>query len=1442
MKAEFLKLAGVKSDKAFYAKYPTEAAFFKAHPEAKKMIKKAQAGTIMSGMSSYLQGMQGVQNMPNMQNVIQGQTQSGGVNAGMFNGPQVDNSVSTINASTLADNKSGYASPGGPNTNVGKMNNIGDQISKFAGPAGQIIGGIQSIKEGKKKRKEAEMWAKVTGVQAQAAESQDIDDFRQYTENAQKKRRAFMPEMTGEEFFPVYGVGTNVLARNGEAIRRAQNGISESPETTSSSTNWYEEGMDKDTYYGFKNQLESEGYKSVSKSNNNDRLNINEDNRPGGMMGKKPTIPEVDAKSPVQEKSSNFDSNSARDNWVQKTGLPWSEAKRLGYTDGSAKDNTKLLSELNDPRFKKENIRTTPPKKSSQTRTPVQHRETPSGKLTPIKKTTTLNDFYKSKGWDTSKKYKGPEIKQDKRSAYKKETDAKRSRAEYDDDLDLELPLYYMANPSKLFGDIKSKLNPFTPESETSEPYRKQVMANRYNQSISDKERSARHRQMGYELVPEAAVNTAAVLAATPYTTFEAMPLGIGQGAAPRAAGYVGQGAARLNQAAPKMLSQPYTSNFVMYQDGGMVGGNPTEIQNTYGNGNSLYDNLEYEPLYDVDQVKSYRMGGYLPKAAGGAEMFDPSSIMSSMGGASGGGTPWGAIGGIGSSVAGNMTGNDGGGQVGGAIGGAAGMATGIPGAKEAGEILGTLAGGLLDTNDRDQRKAEAKIKNNMNRMITSQFKDSVHSQYGSYMKNGGYMNPEYNPQVITMFGDIDEQDFADFAHKDEFRAGGHLKAYREPSERAMQTYENGGGVKSYGLGGELQTHWGGGAETMSYNPYLPGSGETVMFRGKSHEEYSPNGETGIGVTYGGNPVEVERGEPMVELEDGGAIDPQTGEPQKSGVVFGNLKIPDQYIDLLEDKNAKGKKFKNYIADLSKTEEKQNKMIEKSTNELNALDVNSSFDRLKLSSLQANIKGSNLKLKEIADKKIKAADLQNAINETAEEYGVVADDLARGKVKQDKNAMKEYAKFGGKFTKAQNGKKAQFNSEKEALAAGYIKDANGFYRIIPPEKLEPIETKVAEAQKEIPLQHKDASGLYGGASAKLAQARLNNPWFKWEGFNPANESDVKRFQKEFNERARSIGSSANLKEDGLFGDQTASALIDEKRMTQPSVGRREEAEILEADTKPVSYKRSGLLDAFGQLLPYIRPTDQEELDPQQLLGEMYAMSSNQLEPVQATPYTPQLRVPYDISRNAAKNDLIAQTRQAQRLVGYNPAAQASIAAQAYNPMQQLNEQDFIDNQRMKDSVYSGNIQTLNDAELKNREIYDQQYVRQEQAKSNTKATAQAVLNSISDKYAKNKLENRTLGVYENLYNYRYDNAGRAINMNAPWQPNIPTVASNNGTQRQVPIYKKDGTIDHYQLEEYDPSENGGVGTPPINAVAKNGKSITKKNNKNSSIVKAIKNL
>jgi hypothetical protein len=1111
MKSEFLKIAGVKSDKAFYKKYPTEAAFFKAHPEAKKSIKKAQAG-ISSAMSSFTQNMQSI---PDMQNIMQGQMQSPGVNAGMFpsgNQPQasgpmnapgsynswdIDNNGIPDTIQQQQGNPLNTAAPGA----TPKKPNFGDQLSKMAGPAGKVIGGIQAIREGRRKRKEAEMFANVTGLQADAAESTDVDALRQYTENAERKRRAFMPEMTGEEFFPVYGVGTNVLARNG-------------------------------------------------------------------------------------------------------------------------------------------------------------------------------------------------------------------ARLEY----------------------------------------------------------------------------------------------------------------------------------------GGMVGGNPTEIQNTYGDGNSLYDDLEYEPLYNVDQIKSYQSGG------------DISGMLSSMGGGAGGGTPWGAIGGLGSQGAASLTGNDGGGQVGGAIGGAAGMAIGGPAGEAIGQTVGTLAGGLLDTNDRDQRKAEEKIKNNMNRMIASQFTtDYLHPKFGSNLRNGGYMNPEYNPQVIAKFGELDAQDYAEFAKKDQFRAGGHLKAYREPSERAMQTYD---------MGGELQTHWGGYAEPMSYNPYMPGSGETVVFRGQSHTDSDGKGNTGIGITYGENPVEVERGEPMFEMQSGGNINPETGEPENTGVVFGNMQINKKVAGELNDPELMkianmyhGKKFKNVGIDLSKQEVKQNKIISKNTDILNSFKVESSIDKAKLAGLQANIEGAKSNLKNIANTKITLANFQNSINDAKEEMSesfgqnISAEDLAKGYIKLDKDPVTMNAKWGGDIVKkAKDGDKVKtFKSEREANAAGYRKGADGkYYRTVKKFSTKDEENESADALEYVPAGQKQSnSGLWGKVTPEeFEAAKQANAWYPgWSTFNPKSKVDVENYQKAFNARAKEVGSSKRINVDGDFGEQTVTARVEQSKKTEPIVTEEQlTANVEEPEYTPMEEERAQFpwLGVANQGLRYLVPTDQEELNPNQLMGEMYAMSSNQLEPVQAQPYSPQLRVPFDISRQAAKNDLIAQTRGAQRLVGYNPAAQASIAAQAYNPMQQLNEQDFIDNQRMKDAVYSGNIQTLNDAELKNLSIYDQKYTRQEQVRSNTKATSQAVLNSISDKYAKNALENRKLSIYENMYpNFRFGKDGRAQNYGLQFFDTkmSGSKGSSNGDMEglEATRWDKNGTPISWKKA----SDKNTVDDDALEAVGgikgKNGTS-TKKNYKNSSVVRAFKNL
>jgi len=201
-----------------------------------------------------------------------------------------------------------------------------------------------------------------------------------------------------------------------------------------------------------------------------------------------------------------------------------------------------------------------------------------------------------------------------------------------------------------------------------------------------------------------------------------------------------------------------------------------------------------------------------------------------------------------------------------------------------------------------------------------------------------------------------------------------------------------------------------------------------------------------------------------------------------------------------------------------------------------------------------------------------------------------------------------------------------------------------------------------------------------------------------------------------------------------------------------------------------------LAAAISQALNYLRPSDVEQLDPNQLIGEMYALATNQLEPVQAQTFQPQLGTPYDISLQDILNENEAAFRSQQRMLGYNPAAQSMLNAQKYQANQKVLGEQFRLNQAEKQRVYEQNRNLLNQAQLQNLGILDRQYERQAQALSKTKATTQAALSSIASKYAQNKLENRTLATYENLYNYRFDPRFRAQSMQFA-DFNIPTVSN-----------------------------------------------------------------
>jgi hypothetical protein len=749
----------------------------------------------------------------------------------------------------------------------------------------------------------------------------------------------------------------------------------------------------------------------------------------------------------------------------------------------------------------------------------------------------------------------------------------------------------------------------------------------------------------------------------------------------------------------PGQLGNPYGSgtNFLA-ENGRMIGGNPTEIQNMYNPGD-MYTDLGFEPMGET--LKQFKKGGNLPEAAFGD--YFQSSGQAQIG-----------------SAAGTAIGSIVGGPLGGAIGG----------------LIGTVGGNLLG-GAKNARELEAEKKKAEMNTQQAAFQQAQQNQFGAYMEQGGkvdvgdeykWVSHTWQPQTIAKFGEYNVKDLLKPPHDaDMLRSGGHLKDeyYTPPSaealftgrpERKPLTMQHGGQMA---MGGDLEIIEGGKAETISYNPFLPDGGETVMFKGRSHD----NG--GIPINFGENGVEVEGGEPAVKLKDGGK--------DNNMVVFGNMKIDKNIADLMGDPKAKGRKFKHYVADIAKNDAKQLKISEKANEKIINADNNSTAGHLQLITNELIKQGAE-EYQKINAKKIQEAGIvQNAILDTASQLGVKSDKLAEGKLEKeyDKRMM---AKDGKKLKKAQNGEYEYFDPKNNYLEEEINTSQN---------------TGGVMSGYDQNMNYFDQSGNLVDQSGDLPKA-VGVAGVEGGGFGQA---------------LKSLGSTLGK---GLekYG---------------PSI--------------------------LSNIAPFLRPSNaNEELSPDQLYPEYFALATNQLEPVQAQTFQPMLDTPMDISFNDQINAIDAQSRAAIRAAGSNPAAQAMIMAQALEAKNQVfGNRDRI-NTTNKMQIFDKNRAMLNDAQLKNLQILDNQYVRQAQARSNTKEQALSALSSIAAKTAQQRAANRQLAVMENMYNFRFTPSGRAINMNAPAQFNIPGAGgSQKSTDAKgndlLPIYNKKGDITGYKVKE-----------------------------------------
>jgi hypothetical protein len=954
----------------------------------------------------------------------------------------------------------------------------------------------------------------------------------------------------------------------------------------------------------------------------------------------------------------------------------------------------------------------------------------------------------------------------------------------------------------------------------------------------------------------------------------------------------------------------------VLAQDGAMIGGNPTEIQNTFAP-NTIYTDLGYEPLNDPSKVKRYETGGDLPIAANG---FDFNTFMTRGGG-------YQMMDNFSQAIQGDMP--EAGNKIGRGIGTAAGFAIGGPAGAALLGAAGDIFGGFVDQSEEKIKRYQDLSARSMGNVIGSQLGANLRTGiFGSNMQDGGTTSPyawvshTWQPQTITQFGDYKMKDLLRPPHDaDMLRAGGHLKAYTPPSARSMSTER-----PMMQEGGELQTHWGGYAEPMSYNPYLPGGGETIMFRGQSHDESDGKGNTGIGITFGENPVEVERGEPALKLKDG-----DTGEENLT--VFGNIKITNAFADMLGDSKAKGKKFKGYVADLSKQENKLNNKIEKATNEINELEVISSFDKMKLNTLEAVVKGSNQKLKDIADKKENAAALQNAINDSKEEGLLnVTDD---GRVLAAKGAKIPKAQTGFDIKPGTRGKlsanfktgaityaplpKSKFTEPGGAETIADVPDNEVTRGASMSEKVEDLTGLDPKIQGLIELLNKKGyapnvtSGVRpGDRTAQGRESRhstgqavdvvfpkigpevydriLKDPevagYLLQNGLTIINEYDPTIQQQTgatgphlhfgfdsgtalsdaFRKQAasmypdvavgaggdpirnfQSVGDIANYyrqfgytggenidqlqkwivsqaktnpavgnelttylrsvpltnKGKRMYGDATVTSLDSDKLynqfndglwdyrfprlnsmatttttgggLTTVDLGKREQ-DIGKGNAFVIPPVEQDAMPGFlRDLIPLMSRRRLQPLDPNQLAGEMFALTNNQVEPVFAQKFTPELDTPYDISLQDILNANQADYNATQRLTGYNPEALSMLNAQKYAANQKVLGEQFRLNQAQRQGVYKENRDILNKAKLVNLEILGSQADKQAKALSATKATTQEALNSISGKYAQNILRQKQYSAAENLFNYRFTPGMRAVNVNPFPTFNLPTV-------------------------------------------------------------------
>lgn len=579
-------------------------------------------------------------------------------------------------------------------------------------------------------------------------------------------------------------------------------------------------------------------------------------------------------------------------------------------------------------------------------------------------------------------------------------------------------------------------------------------------------------------------------------------------------------------------------------------------------------------------------------------------------------------------------------------------------------------------------------------------------------------LSPEQRINRLYDTGGTGTTKFDDFLRRSK-TIGGSPAAYYQgnPSARIAPTltFEDGGVM--YNDGGQIDTMWGGQANLESTNPF---DGGMVEFTGNSHAQ------GGIGMQYNGNPVEVEGGEFA------------SRDPEGNLNIYGNMLIPGSKT-----------KFKKAAAAIAKKEKSYDRLTTLGSDLVNNANPANKWEQLKFNAGNVMMQGGTMGQKDLASKKEVLSSIQTAMLDMAAANGLDPFEMSKGKMKKaKKGASVPSYEDGGDPGDGNDPTRADRNRNpgnikygKFAQKYGARKDKDGF-------AIFPNINSGLQAMKDLL-----SSKSYKDMSVKDAIS-------KWTAGQPyrydLGDISSKKVSQLSPQEFETVIGTMRKGEGTIYGiapKPSTRTPVDTPPFTPYDLPN------IPIDPLAPPPTPGTVNPPYDELTVPTRPQIPSNVEPlhlNQILPELFSAATNRVEPVPTQRYEPQLYTPYQVSfQDRVNANQSTYNAQARAVGSGNPAALGTLGSQLYAANSNVMADEFRTNQSIANDITNKNIALVNDANLKNLGLADTQMVRQSQARSNTRAQNQMIVNSLSSKYAQNELENKRLAAYENLYDYRF---------------------------------------------------------------------------------------